>query len=183
MNFSPQIEGAVAIRSDAPHFIEALRRRVGAGLLTGQPHPRSNYGITGSHSGHLVVRAADWWTAINVGLNEVDLDLRRAGSVRYRVRYWRWARYAIALSGILGGIGIALLLSVDVRGYIAQHPNSMLPGLSLDQNLFIAWIMVLFWGLVWPWLLIAMHKQPLHGLVVRVITEVDTQATTPGTGE
>jgi hypothetical protein len=53
----------------------------------------------------------------------------------------------------------------------------MLPSLSVDQNLLVAWFMVLFWGLVWPWLLIPMHKRPLRRLVVRLITEVDAQAT------
>lgn len=37
-------------------------------------------------------------------------------------------------------------------------------------------LMALFWGFVWPWLLIPMHKRPLHGLVVRLITEVDARA-------
>jgi hypothetical protein len=76
----------------------------------------------------------------------------------------------------MGLIGLALLLGTDVRGYIARHPNSMVPGLSVEQNLAIAWVMVLFWGFVWPWLLIAMHKRPLRQLVTRLIAEVDAQA-------
>jgi hypothetical protein len=52
----------------------------------------------------------------------------------------------------------------------------MVPGLSVDQNVAIAWMMALFWGFAWPWLLIAMHKKPLRGLVERVITDVDGQA-------
>ena len=83
---------------------------------------------------------------------------------------------ALVLSGGLGGIGLALLLGFDVRGYIASHPSSQLQGLSVDQNLLIAWAMVLFWGFVWPWILIAMHNRPLHRLIAPLIAEVDAQA-------
>jgi hypothetical protein len=77
------------------------------------------------------------------------------------------------LSGGIGLIGIILLLGFDVRGYIADHESSMVPGLSIEQNLGIAWLMVLFWGFVWPWLLISMHKRPLRELIARLIAEMD----------
>ncbi len=124
-----------------------------------------------------MVQAADWWTAINVGLNELELDVPQSDSVHYRVRYWRWLQFGLALSGTLGLIGIVLLMSLDVRGYIAQHSTSMLPGLSVEQNLLVAWFMVLFWGFVWPWLLVPLHKRPLRGLVERLIAEVDARIT------
>ncbi len=34
-------------------------------------------------------------------------------------------------------------------------------------------MMVFFWGFVWPWLLIALHKRPLHRLVARIVSDVD----------
>jgi hypothetical protein len=93
------------------------------------------------------------------------------------VQYWRWAGYALGVSAILGIIGLSLLLAFDVRGYIASHAASRVPGLSIDQSLAIAWSMVLFWGFVWPWFLIALHKRPLRRLIARLIAEVDAQAT------
>jgi hypothetical protein len=169
----PQIEGTTSIRSSVETFLPAFRRRVAAGLLTGLPHPRSNYVVSTSDSHHLEVHAADWWTAMNVGLNQLELWHSPPNTIRYRVRYWRWAQYALGLSGVLGLIGVVLLVSVDVRGYIARNQSSMIPGLSIEQNLAIAWLMVLFWGFIWPWLLIQMHKRPLHQLVTRLIAEVD----------
>jgi len=177
MTLTPRIEGTVTIRSTAAVFLAAFRQRVAAGLVTGHPHPRSNYVVVETGHGHLRLRAADWWTAINVGLNELELQLPGDGIVHYRVRYWRWALYALGLAGGLGLIGLALLLALDVRGYIVRHPTTMLPGFSIGQNLLIAWGMVLFWGFVWPWLLIALHKRPLRRLVGRLIAEVDAQAT------
>jgi len=176
MTLAPQIEGTVPIRSSAAQFVQAFHYRVAAGLLVGQPHPRSNYRVAEAGPGQLRIHAADWWTAINVGLNDFVLRLPQPGSVHYWVRYWRWAGYALGLSGLLGLLGLMLLLTLDVRGYIARHPTARLPGLSIDQDLLVAWAMVLFWGFVWPWLLIALHKRPLRRLIARLIAEVDAQA-------
>ena len=173
MILTPEIDGTVSIQSSAEKFLQAFRQRVAAGLLSGRPHPRSNYVVSESDPTHLEVRAANWWTAINVGLNRLELRHSPPNMIHYHVQYWRWARYALGLSGALGLVGLVLLLSFDVRGYIARHQNSMVPGLSIEQNLFIAWLMALFWGFVWPWLLISMHKRPLHRLVTHLIAEVD----------
>jgi hypothetical protein len=182
MTLTPETHGAVPIRSASQEFLQRFRQRVDSGLLTGRPHPRSNYVVTQADTHHLHVRAADWWTAINVGLNELDLELPQGGIVRYQVHYWRWTAYAIGLCGVLGLIGLVLLLTFDVRTYITQSPGAMIPGLSVDQNVIIAWAMVLFWGFVWPWLLVLLHKRPLQRLVTRLITEVDQQASPAARG-
>jgi hypothetical protein len=166
MIFSPEIEGTVAIRSSGERFVHAFRQRVAVGLLTGRPHPRSNYVVSDAGPGHLVVRAVDWWTAINVGLNRLELRELRPSVIRNHLRYWQWALFVIGLSGGMGLIGVVLLLTVDVRAYIAQHQNSMVPGLSVEQNLLIARLMVLFWGFIWPWLLISLHKRPVRELLL-----------------
>lgn len=176
----PNTEGTVTIRSTAEQFFEGFRARVEAGLLTGRPHPRSNYVVTDASAAHLEICAADWWTAINVGLNRLKLRLLRPGQIRYDVQYWRWASYVLGLCGALGLVGVAVLLSIDVRGYIARHRSSMIPGLSIEQNLGVAWLMVLFWGFVWPWLLILLHKRPLRRLIARLIAEVDAAAAPTG---
>jgi len=174
---TPQIEGTVPIQSSAAQFVQAFRQRVAAGLLTGQAHSRSNYRVVEAGRDELRVRADDWWTAMNVGLNELDLRFPQAGSLHYRVRYWRWASFALGLSAILGAIGLTLLLTLDARAYMARNSTATLPGLSIDQNLLLAWAMVLFWGFAWPWVLIALHKRPLRGLVSRLVSEVDAVAT------
>jgi hypothetical protein len=175
MILAPFVEGHTPIRTAGPEFLARFRKRVEAGLLTGHPHPRSNYVVTHAGPGALHVSAAGWWTAINVGLNELDLQVSPPGQVHYEVRYWRWAAYAIGLGALLGGIGITLALTLDLRGYIADHPASRFPGLSLDQNVLVAWAMALFWGFVWPWLLVLLHRRPLRRLVERLIAEVDVE--------
>jgi len=38
--------------------------------------------VSGAGPGHLEVRAADWWTATNVGLNRVELRSLQPGVIR-----------------------------------------------------------------------------------------------------
>jgi hypothetical protein len=173
MSVVPAIEGSVSIQSSSDRFLPAFRQRVATGLLTGHPHPRSNYVVSGAGPDRIEIRADDWWTAINVGLNTVTLRHVPPNTIRYHVQYWHWARYVLGLSGVLGLVGVVLLLTFDVRGYIAEYLSSMIPGLSIDQNLRVAWLMVLFWGFIWPWLLIWLHKRPLRGLITRLIAEID----------
>jgi hypothetical protein len=170
---APHIEGTARIQSQPDEFLRAFEHRVQAGLLTGYPHSRSVYRAFHVGRGHLHVSAATWWTAANVGLNELDLVVAEPGAVHYRVWYWRWARFVLILSGTLGAIGLVLLQVLDVRGYIARHMSTMISGLTVDQNLQVAWSMVLFWGFIAPWLLIAFHKRPVRRLVARLIAEVD----------
>jgi hypothetical protein len=176
MTLAPRLEGIVPVRSSAAQFVPAFRQRVAAGLLMAHPHPRSNYHVVEEGAGMLRVRAADYRTAISVGLNDLELRFRSKDSVQFRVQYWRWAAYGIGLSGVMGLIGLVLLLTLDVRGYIAGHASAGLPGLSVDQNLGVAWAFVLFWGFAWPWLLIALHKRGVRRLVERLVREVDGQA-------
>jgi hypothetical protein len=175
MTFAPRIEGVVPIRSSAEQFAAAFRERVTGGLVFGRPHARSKYQIVEDGGGILRVVAADFSSALNVGLNDVQLRIR-SGSVEFRVEYWRWASYAVGLAGALGIIGLILLLTFDVRGYIAEYATFGLSGLSTDQHFAIAWVMVLFWGFVWPWLLVALHKIPLRRLVQRIVHDVDAKA-------
>jgi hypothetical protein len=136
--------------------------------------------MTHSGAGKLHFRAVDLWTAVNVGLNDVDLAITADGRVSYRIRYPRWAGYVLGLCGVLGAVLVVTFEMIDIRDYIARHPGAAVPGVSLEGNVAVAWGMAFFWGLVWPWILIAFHKRPLRRLMDRIIFEVDTAATSAG---
>lgn len=176
MFLAPAIAGTVSIASDGPAFLAAFESRVKTGLLAGRPNRRSNYAVVDAGPGRVAVRAGDWWTAVAVGLNDVALDASLAGRVHYQVRYRRWAAYVVGLCAVLGCVGLAFLLSPMAATYFAGNPGRMVPGFTVDENLQVAWAMVLFWGFVWPWLLIALHKRPLRRLLERIIREVDGAA-------
>ena len=176
MAFLPEIRGSLKIRSEPEPFFRAFRRRVANGLLTGTQDKRSKYLATLVDPQHLAVRAADWKSAVNVGLNDLDFEWAGSGYLRYRVRYWRWTLFCVALGAVLAAIGIALVLGFDVRGYMMQRPGRTLWGLTIDQNIALLWAFIVFWGFVWPWILVMIHKRPLHALVARLVTAVDESA-------
>lgn len=176
MSWIPHIEGALPIQAPNARFIAALRQRVENGLFTGQHGAREHYEIVKSDPEFIRVRAVGWWTAINVGLNDLKLNFSESGKLQFRLSYWRWAAYCIVHCAVLGLAGAASFLALDIRSYIANHPGARFPSLSIDQNLDVVWSTVLFWGLVWPWVLIALHKRPLRRLVERLITEIDAKA-------
>jgi hypothetical protein len=169
------IEGAAPIRSDPRAFVAAFARRIASGLVPGASASRNRYEVTREGGNSLHFRAAGWWTAIGAGLNEVDLAAA-AARVRYKVRYTRWAIFVLGLSDVIG-LGLLLFfVFVDIREYLATHPASALPGLSLDQNVALAWAMALFWGFAWPWIVIVAYQRSLRRLTERLIAEVDATA-------
>lgn len=169
------VSGSAAIRSEPRAFVAAFARRVSSGLLPGAAPTRNRYAVTREGGDTLQFRAAGWWTAIAAGLNEVELAAA-AGRVRYTVRYVRWATFVLALSDLVGVALLVFFVFFDIREYLATHPGSAVPGLSLDQNVALAWAMALFWGFVWPWILIARHTRPLRRLTEALIAEVDAAA-------
>lgn len=173
MPFLPEVRGTLTIRSDPDAFFRAFRRRVASGLLTGTLHRRSQYIATQSDAQHLSVHAAGWLSAIKVGLNDLDLEWAGKATLRYRVRYWRWTLYCVALGALLAAIAIALALTFDLRGYLTQAPERVRWGLNVEQNIALFWAFIVFWGFLWPWILVALHKGPLHGLVRRLVEAVD----------
>lgn len=169
-------DGTATIRSQASAFFAAFARRIQSGLLAGAPSRRNRYVITRQAADGLGFRATNAWTAYNVGLNEVELNADPHGSVHYRVRYPRWAEFVIVGGAVLFGLLAVTFLLLDMREYIAANRFSQVPGLTLDQNVAVAWGIALFFGLVWPWVLIALHKAPLRRLMGHIINEVDAAA-------
>jgi hypothetical protein len=178
MMFLPSLEGSVTIRAPARAFVTAFARRIEAGLFGSAPGPRSRYAVIRADDTGLAFRAIDWPTAMSVGLNDVDLAVR-SDNVRYRVRYPWWTICVLALSALLGVVLAAFFLLYDLRDYLARQSWPSLFGLSMDQSVAVAWGSVVFWGFVWPWILIALHKRPLRRLIERIIVEVDKAAEKP----
>ena len=178
MWLSPRVEGTSIIRAEPRAFVSAFARRIQTGLLRGTSPRRCRYLVTHRRDDGLAFRATNWLTALNVGLNDVELTISSGGRVGYTIQYRRWATYAVFLCG---GLGLALgasFLMFDIRAYVEGHAASRIPGLSMEQNVAIAWAMAFFWGFVWPWILIALHKRPVGRLMEQLIAEVDAVSMT-----
>jgi hypothetical protein len=170
------VHGTAEVTSQPTDFLSAFARRIETGLLRGASPSRNAYVVVRHTDNELSFRAATWWTAINVGLNDVELAVGADRRARYVVSYGRWTAYGVLLGAVIGLILIVFLATYDVRAYLLESPSSMIPGLSLDQNVAIGWGMAVFWGFVFPWVLAALHRRPLRTLMNRLIAEADAAA-------
>ncbi len=179
--FSPQFSGKIRIKSSGPAFLEKMKARIQSGLLMGRPHPRSRYAVTTHTARELAFRAADMKTAINVGLNDAVLRVATNNEIEYSVTYKRWAAYCVGVGLVIGTALVAMLLWS--RASIALGGNHLAADLSFGGPIVSAlvWANIAFWCLVWPWLLIAMHRPFARKLLDRIISEVDGGVDTGGT--
>jgi hypothetical protein len=119
--------------------------------------------------GELRFRSEGLLTGINIGWNDVqvliDLSPETPGDrpkVHYRVTFFNWAAYG---AGLCGFIAICLIAAASVFGrkHLGEYPAA--------KTIF--WIMVVFWGFVWPWILVALHKRPAAKALERLLDEVN----------
>ena len=151
-----QVEGSAPIKAPPRSFIEKFVGRIETGLLPGS-RSRNRYRVTQQSGDALSFRAEDWWTAIAVGLNDVQLTGDPGGVVRYSIQYPRWSAYVLILGAVLGIVFVVMMFTLPVT----------------KQTAAIALPIALFWAFVWPWILIAIHRRPLRRTMERVIAEVD----------
>ena len=173
---SPRFNGQTQIASSGAVFLEGMKARIQAGLLVGKPHWRSRYAVTRHTQRELAFRAADFMTAINVGLNEVILRTPGNHRVEYSVSYFRWAAYVVGLGAFLGVAFVVAFLFWDIEAQIDRYPLVADPALNRTIGLAVFWGLTLFWCLVWPWLILVMHRPFARKLLDRIIREVDIAA-------
>ena len=173
------VEGETTIHSPPGEFLPTFERRVLDGLFAPGNRKRANYVIMTNASDGLRFRAKDWSTAASIGLNEVEL---RADGFRmhYRVSYPRWAAFVIGLGAAIGAALIATFLTFDLRRYIQVHPASQIPGFPIGLDVAAAWGLAIFFGFVWPWLLIRFHRGQIQNAMRTLIAEVDRVAMIEG---
>jgi len=117
MWFLPRTEGFAPIRSEPGSFVQAFARRIESGLFPDASSRRSRYEVSRQAHDTLTFRAAGWLTAINVGLNDVELAVS-AGQARYTIEYRRWAAYAVLLSAAIGLAIAIIFIVIDIRDYV-----------------------------------------------------------------
>jgi hypothetical protein len=106
-------------------------------------------------------------TGANVGLNDVQVRVdRHAGSVQFTIAYWTWTRYAVGLGCALFLVG--LLTFTVGRAFL---PPAWF--VDYDRYPWLAWSMLCFWGLAWPWMLVPFHKPHARNCLCRILDEVN----------
>lgn len=167
--FRPEFSGTYSPEKIRPDFARALAERVRKGLFPRASERRNRYKVVNESEGELRFRSEGLLTAITIGWNDVqvliDLSPETPGDrpkIHYRATFFNWAAYGVALCGF---IGICLIAAASIFGgkYMVGYPAA--------KTVF--WIMVAFWGFVWPWILVALHKRPAARLLERLLSEVN----------
>jgi len=164
MNLLPNTSGTYhgEVRAD---FLPSLSKRIRSGLFPMASARRNQYEIVSEDEDSLRFRSNSVLTGINVGLNEVSVTVdRKANCVRFEIAYWTWAKYVIMLSA---AIVSPLLLCFAAKPLL---PAAWFEG--YDQAPALAWAMMFFWGLVWPWILINMHKPNVRRCLTNIFDEL-----------
>ncbi len=159
--FLPYIEGTLEVGRVPEDLVGAIRRRVENGLLQPGVRRRANYVVRREAKGAIDFGAADWWTALAIGLNEVQVRRLSEGRLAYSITFWRWAGYVIGLGAILGAALIGSMLFEYVRRQVAEQ-----------GGLIVFLAIVLFWAVVWPWILIAIHRRVVRKQLERILRQL-----------
>ena len=169
--FSPHFSGVYKPEAIAGSFVENLAARVRKGLFPMASAQRNQYEIVGQAKDSLHFRSARLLTGITIGLNDVQIQVDRAsGEIRYEVFYWTWAKYCIYLCLGIGGI-CGFCLMTPLFGLYLFSKESY-PSLAVIK--FGVLPMTIFWGLIWPWILIPFHKGPASKCLTKILGEVNT---------
>lgn len=168
--FHPSFEGVWKPERLADGFGEALSARVRSGLLPRAKPRRNRYELESHGSDFVRFRSTTLLTGANIGWNEVEVRVDRpAGKARYSVLYWTWARYCVFL-----GLGLLAFFAL-VFGLAWAWGTVSLATVSPGFLVFGA-PMIAFWCLLWPWILVAMHKKHAKAGFENLLAEVNDEA-------
>jgi hypothetical protein len=140
-----------------------MGRRIETGLLSPGSRRRANYVVRSKSSDAVSFSANDFWTAFNIGMNDVELRRADGNRIAYHGSFSRWAAYA-AIQGlaVAGVILIVVLLWPGERAEVARYGVWGWPLLI---------ILLAFFGLVWPRLLVVMHRHFAARALERIVRE------------
>ena len=145
-------------------WVERITRRIETGLFTPGSRRRADYVVRSRSAEAVSFSANDFWTAFKVGLNDVELHRAEGNRVAYHGSFNRWAAYA-AIQGVVVAGAILLLVLVW-------------PGARAEVERYGAWgwplliFLLAFFGLVWPRLLVVMHRRFASRALERIVRQV-----------
>ena len=173
MVFLPIVEGEQTVKLAAGPLRERLQARVKDGLIPNAPPHRNRYTITDDTDGEMTIQSESLATSAFVGLNRIALKLQPEGEstlVRYRIEFWEWVKFGIKISAFFFLVSIALLLTLpslpswSTGGAVEKY------GLTFCR----VWIAAfgIFFGLLWPWILAAIHRPRVNVLFSKILNQL-----------
>lgn len=166
----PGSNGDIPVNQIRPDLIKQISARIQSGLFLAASPCRNKYEIISDSKDNIHFRSASFLTSIYVGLNNVKISIdKNNNKIHYDFTYWPWAWYCIVLSFSLTLIIGFLFLSHLFRIYL--FPEIEYPS-SFEISLYIIPSLV-FWGLIWPWILIYRHKKSASKALEMIIHQVN----------
>ena len=162
--FAPRFAGDIGLASIPADYVARLERRVEEGFLVRGNRTRANYLSQRLGDEGISIVANDFWTATNIGLNEIILHRRDVNHISYEVRFGRWTRYGVLLGISILVVGMTLYWAVGRSWAWPSQQGGILPGLA---GLLVG----LFFYLLWPWIFTEMHKKPAARCLERIVRE------------
>ena len=163
--FIPEFDGQLELVRIPDDFVARIRKRVEEGLLMRGIRRRANYVVRSEGRDEVTFGAEDFLTAYNVGLNDVSVRRSGATTVRYHVTFWRWTWTAVAHSAILGLTFLICFLGIErMRRDVAAYAYGP----------YMFWGLIIFFCLLWPWILTAIHRKFAEKALRRILREVMT---------
>ena len=161
--FASAYEGSIEFDPLPTDWASRMARRIETGLFTPGSRRRANYVVRSKSSDAVSFSADDFWTALSVGLNDVELRRADGNRVAYQGSFRRWATYA-AIQGlaVVGAVLLVVLLLPGARDEVARYGGWGWPLLI---------ILLAFFGLVLPRLLVVMHRRFASQALERIIRE------------
>ena len=174
--FSPIISGIYLTEQLSRRFLEGLVKRIESGLFPKAVESRNRYVVSSRTEEEVKFHSIGLKTSVYVGLNDVSVKIDSSPNtgerVIWRVKYWKWAMYSVKVCFFIGGLLILtrfLLFPAWFNKWWCLQPKC-LHGL-LGEVLF--WFFIIFWGLLWPWVLVVLHKRPVSNLLRYIFDEVN----------
>jgi hypothetical protein len=160
---SSTYDGSIEFDPLPTDWVERMTRRIETGLFMPGSRRRANYVVRSRSFDAVSFSANDFWTAFNVGLNDVELRRAGANGVAYHGSFNRWAVYA-AIQGVVvaGAVLLVVLLWPGVRGEVDRYGAWGWPLLL---------ILLAFFGLVWPRVLVVMHRPFASRALERIVRQ------------
>ena len=160
--FLPRFSGQFKLPQISQGFLEKLYQRIDNGLFSNAPKSRNNYNVVSKTENSLHFQSSNILSSIYIGLNDVKIELNETNStISFTVSYWGWAKYCIFLSLF---IGIFI-----VSGYFLL---SFSEGSSHTSGPYF-FPFVMFFCIVWPWLLIRLHRGPARKRLIGILSELN----------
>jgi len=160
--FIPEFEGDLELVRVPDDFVTRIRKRVEGGLLQPGNRRRANYAVRSSGRDEIEFSAEDLLTAYSIGLNDVRVERRNPNVIHYHVTFWRWVRIAVT-HGLILAIGLLVCAAVlpTFRRQVESYP----------QGYPVLVGMVVFWCVLWPWILTAIHRRSAEGTLRRILQD------------